>query len=435
MEGLDVRRPRQLFWGRRIGALLVIHLVVGMVLAQLGIAFAATETFYLRGDGTPTASMSRHSPEARPLPNYDPERDSEPGLVLAKSDGGSKETDPTKYQQWLAADSPLILDGPASLTLWSAMKDYDDDKQGKIKAYLQDCDPEGSNCAVISTAQLERDPWDDDSEWWIERTLDFGYIAHKIEEGRALAVKLVVRGESEDDMWFAYDTAAFPSALNVVASPPPPETTTTTTSTTSTTTTTTTTTTSTTTTTLPPPSTTTTHPPATTTTTTTTTHPPATTTTTTTTTHPPATTTTTTTTTHPPATTTTTTTTTHPPATTTTTTTAPPVGESSQPEPSPRLTEPGGSPEDDPALAALPVGDSNPPPADGALNTLFAGLEVVIPPPVAAAVLSPLVLVGAIAGAFTTTGRELLLPGVLLVCTALWVVWRSRDADDEEATP
>ncbi len=235
-----------------------------LVVASLGIALAATTTtFYLKGAGVPVAPLAQTVPSSGILPNYDAGRDDAPGLLIQKG-GGEQETDPTKHQTWLAAEGELILDGPATLTLWSAMKDFDTDKKGQIKGYLLDCNPSGSDCSVITSAARGANPWNTETGW-VARTIDFGTVLHTVAVDRSLAVKLVVTNQAHDDMWFAYDTVSYASALSVrVMSPPPTATTTTTTTTTppspTTTTTTTAPSTTTTTATTPPPSTTTTAP-------------------------------------------------------------------------------------------------------------------------------------------------------------------------------
>ena len=52
---------------------------------------------------------------------------------------------------------------------------------------------------------------------------------------------------------------------------------------------------------------------------------------------------------------------------------------------------------------------------------LFEGLEVVIPPLAATALVSPLLLLEALLGAFFATGRDLLIPTLLLVIVSLWM--------------
>lgn len=376
-----------------------------LTLGFLGTALASTSGFYLKADGVPQATTDEAAPSAGTLANYDPGRDDDPGLLLQKSSIWLGETDPTKYQLWLTAPGELVLDGPATLTLWSAMKDFDSDKKGHIKAYLLDCDASGTDCSKISDAGRGANPWSRDGGW-VERELDLGTVQHTIAVGRSLAVKLVVTDLSHDDMWLAYDTVSYPSALNVQLGTP------TTTTTTTTTTLPPTTTTSTTTTTTPPPPPTTTTTPATGTTTTTTSTTGAPAATTTTTTIPvgnssPATTTTSTT--EPPE--------PIPPPTTTATILETPTPPPSAPDPTP--------PDEDLALGPLPDSTSGNG-SSGFSNLLLDGLELVIPPAVASSLLSPLLLLESVFGAFVATGRGLLIPGLLLVVGVLWTEGRRR---------
>ncbi len=408
------------FAWRHLYTVAIAAAVLLKVAFPLVATYAASNVFYLKGDGVPAASLSPSAPAATTLPNYDPGRDAFPGLLLAKSDQGINETDPVKYQLWVGSPTGVDLDGPASLTLWSAMKDFDNNKQGVVQAYLLDCTSAGTTCTLIDSASKTLDPWGGGSDSWISGTIDFGTVAYTVAEGRSLAVKLVVGDQSGDDMWFAYDTTAYSTRLTVQLGTP------TTTSTTTATTTTTT---------VPPPTTTT--------TTTTTTVPlPTTTTTTTTTTTmvpPPATTTTV------PLPTTTTinstrvtppTTTTLEPTTTTTTSEVPPAtdpgGSTPGPEAFPSTTPNESFPPDqsagrDIALAPLLESTEEETAADREFSSmLLDGLELVIPPAAAAAVLSPWLLLEAFVGAFTDAGIELLLPGLLLSLGAAWVTSKSR---------
>jgi len=358
----------------------------------LNAAVAGAESLYLAGTGVPEASLSVKPPSAGTLPNYDPGRDDSPGLTLKKTDEGANEADPTKYQIWIAPSTGVVLDGKVSFSFWSAMKDFDESKKGEVEAYLLECAPSGSACTTIDSGSVLRGQWRAGSSAWVSRTIQFGSVSHAVPAGRSLAVKVVVGDHSDDDVWFAYGVANYPSLLTVT---PAASTTTTTTTI--------------------PTTTTTTAPPATTTTTTTPTP--------TTTPAPP----TTTTTPAPPTTTTTaapptTTTTAAPP--TTTTTAAPSVGASGAS---------GGQPSNDApsdiALAALLD------PAEAATfrsevnssmsGDFLEGLDLVVSPPIATALLSPVLVLEAFARALSDAGQAIVLPGLLL---AFGVLYLSNEA-------
>lgn len=183
---------------------------------------AAIVRYHLKTDGpgdrvsTPVLPLSPDAPTATALPNYDTERDGEPGLVLAKTEAGLEETDPEKFQVWSwPASSPVALSGPVRLRLWSAMKDFDTTKRGAVTAGLYDCDAAGADCGLVASATESKTPWSGGSATWVEKTWDFGTVSHTVAAGRSLRAKVVVEASSADDMWFAYDTTAYASRLEV----------------------------------------------------------------------------------------------------------------------------------------------------------------------------------------------------------------------------
>jgi hypothetical protein len=378
-------------------ATLGLSLGVLLLGVSTGSAAAQTNTLYLQGDGHPKASLSPAPPVGADLPNYDPERDKAPGLSLQKTDNGALESDPAKYQLWLSQPSTLELDGPAVLTLWSAMKDFKKSKGGHVEAYVLDCTPSGTDCRVVGSGSVQRDKWGRGSSGWVVDRIELGSLSHSFPPTRSLAVKVVVAEDADDEMWFAYGAAPYRSAVSITLAAPP----TTTTSTSSTTTTTTTPTTTT-----APPSTTTTTSPID--TTTTTEAPPATATTSTTTTSPID----------------TTTTTEAPPATATISTTTTTIGAVTEivPPDSPQGPQGGPAPSD-PELAALDAGAEGPTLPEDAGASLTAGmlkdLELVVPPGVATALLSPVLVLEAFIAALASTGRALWLPALLLVAGAI----------------
>lgn len=194
--------------------------------------FAGLQPFHLRGGGPPTAVMSTSSPPDMPLPNYDPGRDTAPGLVLARSSLGQNETDPAKYQRWAldASGKTLSVNG---LRIWAAAKDFDRTAEITLGAYLMDC---GDTCELLDTATATLQGTAD----WRLVTLPLELGSTDFAENRALVVKITALESSETDMWLAYGTATYDAYLqvNVIAAAPattiPPSTTTpTTTATTS----------------------------------------------------------------------------------------------------------------------------------------------------------------------------------------------------------
>jgi len=182
-------------------------------------------SYYLDGvgDGSdiPTAALKTSAPSDITLDNFDPGRDALAGLTLAGSDLGLNEADTTKYQQWITAPGAILLDGPASLSLWSAMKDFDMTRAGSITAYLVDSNAAGNDLTEIANATVTRADWDAaNTGTWIEDTFDFGVVDYALNAGRFLGVKIVVNnGLAADAMWLAYDVTGSPSRLTVVSAP------------------------------------------------------------------------------------------------------------------------------------------------------------------------------------------------------------------------
>ena len=85
-------------------------------------------------------------------------------------------------------------------------------------------------------------------------------------------------------------------------------------------------------------------------------------------------------------------------------------------------------PEEDVALSPLP-GDASDGDQGGLTSGLLDSLELAIPPAVASSLLSPLLLLESIFGAFVATGRGLLIPGLLLAVGILAAEGRRRRDD------
>ncbi len=192
--------------------LLTLLSFLALLLFSISIPLADT-ALYLKGDGLPIASLSSTAPTTGILPNYDPGRDAFPGLVIYKGGSGMFENDPNKYQQWITSPTGVSLDGPISFIFWSGMENFEVGKRGIVNAFLLDCDEFGSDCSLI--AQNQKDIFDWSGGWssWNKHSIEFGNIAYVVPEGRSLSVKIVVSTDSDDDMWFAYDSTSYPSTI------------------------------------------------------------------------------------------------------------------------------------------------------------------------------------------------------------------------------
>jgi len=180
---------------------------------------AATHYLGTSGPGdtasTPVLPFTTTAPAARPLPNYDTNRDEAAGLGIREADNQLGATDPRKYQKWsMPVDTGLVLAGEASLDLWAAMEDFDAGEDGSVLVSLSTCDASGLECTTLATGHAEV-AQDDAPGSFVPITIDFGELTTTVLPNRTLVVKVVVDGRSADDMVLAFATAAYPSALNL----------------------------------------------------------------------------------------------------------------------------------------------------------------------------------------------------------------------------
>lgn len=181
-------------------------------------------TYYLHenpwpplGDTTslPTLPMDGDSPTATTLYNYDTDFDSGPGLVIHRGAQDQSETDAHKYQSWIgpAAPAAYTIDGLITMTLWSAMKDFTSGKTGALTMYLRDC--LGASCSTIGSVHYSVPNWQSGSPNWHSFDLAMTTGTYTVATNHRLEVKIIVPNDSEDDLWFAFDTASYDAHVHV----------------------------------------------------------------------------------------------------------------------------------------------------------------------------------------------------------------------------
>lgn len=185
---------------------------------------ATFTALYLHNDPSPptgntashaTLPMDVAAPTAPVLHNYDTDRDAFPGLLIRKGGPGSSESNPAKHQAWRSPvlSSPVTLKGNVTVHLWSAMKDFQQGKKGQVRLYLRDFD--GSSYTEIVNVMVNDPDWQRGSSTWVPKTFVIGVGSYTVPSGHRLELKIVVESSSDDDLWFAYDTAAYPSRLTL----------------------------------------------------------------------------------------------------------------------------------------------------------------------------------------------------------------------------
>ncbi len=169
-------------------------------------------SFYLGTSGssaTNYALTTTPPPGAAPVPDFD--ADGDPGLTLKSSGGAESETDPRRFHLWTyVAPSPIALDGPVTLDLWSTVEDFDVNKLGNPFVWLYDCAGGGTACVKLAGTELRARVWNN-GPTWTNQMITVGSVTHTIAAGRELRVRLM---ERRNDLWVAM-TAAYPSRLEV----------------------------------------------------------------------------------------------------------------------------------------------------------------------------------------------------------------------------
>jgi len=105
------------------------------------------------------------------------------------------------------------INGDVDFILWSAIKDFGQSKRGVVTAYLRDFD--GTDYTEIASATLDTPDWQGGNESWVETPFNFPNVSYTLSAGHYLELKVVVGDNSDDDMWFAYDTTGYNSYMEL----------------------------------------------------------------------------------------------------------------------------------------------------------------------------------------------------------------------------
>ena len=191
---------------RLLGATLVASAVL---VALAPAALADSETHFLGPDGLPNSTLIG-TPDGGEMPNYDLGRDLEPGTLLLRTDGGLAETDPARFQQWLASMGGRAVTGYPSVVIWAAGAGFQADAAGVFTVFLLDCpDDSGTNCAELASTTTSFHTGPD----WAEVEVAMPAIDHPFSDGHSLGVRVVASDRSDIDLMFAYGYPKFRSRL------------------------------------------------------------------------------------------------------------------------------------------------------------------------------------------------------------------------------
>jgi hypothetical protein len=150
------------------------------------------------------------SPQHAALPNYDIDRNPDPGLTLVGSPQVLESSDPAARQVWRLPADLTVVPATGSLTLWVAPVAAGPGDEIQIRAGLFDCDAARSACVRLVRDTLV-----------VPATGGFAPLvfdlsagtATPLAPGRRAELRVAVLSTSDVDVWLAYDAVDYPATL------------------------------------------------------------------------------------------------------------------------------------------------------------------------------------------------------------------------------
>jgi hypothetical protein len=156
--------------------------------------------------------VARAPLNAGAVPNLDTDLDDKVGRTLGK-DATFSATTTKKIQRYsLDPAGMLQLNGPTSLVVYAAARDFHPDKV-QAQAALVDCVDVVNVCTTFATATVNFTG----QNQFIAVTFDFGSQSRTLGADHNLQLWIVVTKSSQRDMWMAYDTVGYESALSITS--------------------------------------------------------------------------------------------------------------------------------------------------------------------------------------------------------------------------
>jgi hypothetical protein len=165
-------------------------------------------------DGTAPAAVTLFNYD---LPGGGEHGDGQPGRHLHDAAAAEGQADLDLYQNWLspALSAPRSINGSVTVSIWSGIKDFDDDERGTVTAYLRHFD--GVGYTSICQGEATDPDWQGASGTWVMHPIIFACGPYTVPIGDQIEVKIVVGGsiDADDHMWFAYDTVTYQSFIKL----------------------------------------------------------------------------------------------------------------------------------------------------------------------------------------------------------------------------
>jgi hypothetical protein len=157
--------------------------------------------------------VARPPLNAGALPNLDTDLDNRAGRTLDK-DSNLAAISTRKIQRFrLDPAGALRLNGPTSLLVYAAARDFHHDRL-QAQVALVDCIDILNLCTPFATATANFTG----QNQFTPVTFDLGSQSRTLDESHNLQLWIVATTSAERDMWIAYDTVGYESALIITAS-------------------------------------------------------------------------------------------------------------------------------------------------------------------------------------------------------------------------
>ena len=181
-------------------------------------AVGGTQTVTLTASYGPSATVLE--PTATTLFSYSTDVDpAAPGRVVRRG-GVDQDEGRAGYQlSWRSApfDAPRLLDGNILVRTWASLAGHGPGK-GVVTVYVRDFDPDGGtsgNYVALASQTLTFAQWTEQTGDFYQRDFAVRVNNYTLAAGRQVELKLIVVDESDDDMWFAYDTTSYPAFVRL----------------------------------------------------------------------------------------------------------------------------------------------------------------------------------------------------------------------------
>ena len=146
--------------------------------------------------------------------NYDQDRNANAGLRILEGGSGPGEADATKRQVWRT--SALLGDLTISalrVDFWSGIEDFTLATTGSATFYFRDYD--GSSHTEIGSANVYDTDWQGGTSSFVQKATTLTGLSYMVSGGNQLELEAVVDSASAANMWFSYDTTAYPTIFEV----------------------------------------------------------------------------------------------------------------------------------------------------------------------------------------------------------------------------